>query len=53
MITNSQKYVINEGRLLIQEFMSQDVGAYECIVKDPSGWSDSRRYSISISRGKQ
>ena len=60
MITNSQKYVITERRLLILEFTllileftSQDVGTYECTVKDPLEWSASRQYSVSTDQGKQ
>ena len=52
MITNSQKYVITEGSLLILEFIPQNVGIYECTVKHPSGWNSSRQYSISINQGK-
>ena len=52
MITNSQKYVITEGHLLIREFTSQDVGTYECTVKHPYGWNGSCWYSISINQGK-
>ena len=51
MINNSQKYIIIEGGLLIRKITPQDVGTYECIVKHPSGWNDSRQYFISV-KGK-
>lgn len=53
MITDLQKYDITEGRLLIRQFTSEDVGTYECLVKhQPSGWNDSRQYFISVNQGK-
>lgn len=52
MITNSQKYLITEGNLVIRQFMAQDIGTYECTVKHSSGWNDSRQYFININEGK-
>ena len=53
MIESSQKYVITKGSLLIIQFEPEDAGTYECIVKHPSGWNESRQYIISTSQGKQ
>ena len=53
MIVSSQKYVITKGNLLIIQFEPEDAGTYECIVKHPSGWNDSRQYIIITSQGKQ
>ena len=53
MIVSSQKYVISKGSLLIIQFKPEDAGTYECTVKHPSGWNNSRQYIISTSQGNQ
>ena len=52
MITNSQKYGVTEGHLIIKKFTPEDVGMYVCYIKHSSGWNDSRQYLISINPGK-
>ena len=52
-IEPSQKYVITKDSLLIIQFKPEDAGTYECTVKHPSGWNDSRQYIISTNQGKQ
>ena len=52
MITTSQKYAVTNNHLTITQFTPEDAGAYECTVKHPSGWKESRRYVISIKPGK-
>lgn len=51
MIASSQKYVIFTSSLLIRQFKPEDVGTYECTVKHPSGWNESRQYLISTTPG--
>ena len=52
MITSSQKYVVIDYHLIIRQFTPEDVGTYECTVKHPSGWNDSRQYLINANQGK-
>ena len=52
MITSSQRYVVLDYHLIIRQFTPEDSGTYECTVKHPSGWNDSRQYFISAIQGK-
>lgn len=51
MITTSPKYAVTNNHLTITRFRPEDAGTYECTVKHPSGWEESRQYVISI-KGK-